>query len=258
VSAPLLELRGLYKSFGGLTAAAGVDFTLAPGEILGMIGPNGAGKTTVFNLIAGTLAATAGMIFLNGEPILGLPPHAVAARGVIRTFQHNMPFDSLSLVDNVLIGAHTQMKASLPALLWRSPRAKAEEREQRERALTTLEFVGLGAARDGDVATLSFGQGRLLETARALMSAPRIILFDEPAAGLTPPEIARLAQIIRKIGDSGIAVLVVEHNMDFLLPLAQRVIVLNFGRKIFDGDPREAQRHPGVIDAYLGTRNVRV
>ena len=255
MSAPLLQVRGLKKRFGGLTAVAEVDFDLAGGEILGVIGPNGAGKTTMFNLIAGSLAADEGSIELDGLPILGLPPHQIAARGVIRTFQHNQPFGSLSLLDNVLVGAHTRMKATIPALLWASPRAQAEEREQRRRALEALEFVGLGASLGSDVVNLSFGQGRLLETARALTAEPRIILFDEPAAGLTPPEIARLGQIIRKIGASGIAVLVVEHNMDFLLPLAQRVIVLNFGRKIFDGRPQEVRGAAEVVQAYLGTRS---
>jgi len=244
----VLEVRKLTKRFGGLTAVTGLDFDVFEGEILGVIGPNGAGKSTTFNLIAGAFPATGGEVRFAGEPILGLPPHKIAARGVMRTFQHNRPFPGMTVIENILVGAHTRFRAGIFF-----GKARDEEAQRRRRAEELIEFVGLADCRDADVATLSFGQGRLLEIARGLAGEPRLMLFDEPAAGLTPAELDRVSGVIRGIAARGIAVLLIEHDMHFLLPLAHRVVVLNFGAKIADGLPDEIRANPAVTDAYLGS-----
>ncbi len=248
--AVLLEVSSLTKRFGGLTAVSGLGFELREGEILGIIGPNGAGKSTTFNLIAGACPADAGEIRFGGQSVLGLPPHRIAARGIMRTFQHNRPFGGMPVLENVLVGAHTRFRSSLWRLV--AGGGAAEEARHRRRAEELVEFVGLGGLQGAEVGTLSFGQGRLLEIARGLAGEPRLMLFDEPAAGLTPAELERLSEIVRGIAARGIAVLLIEHDMRFLLPLAQRVVVLNFGAKIAEGTPQEVRRHPAVVEAYLG------
>ncbi len=249
---PLLRVRGLSRRFGGLQAVADLDFDAYPGEVLGVIGPNGAGKSTTFNMIAGALAPSAGSIEFDAQRVDGLPAHAFAARGIMRTFQHNKPFPSMSVLENVMVGMHTRIACTLWQVVAATPAARRAENRAEERAAELIEFIGLKEWIESDVATLSFGQGRLLEIARALAGEPRLILFDEPAAGLSPSECLRLAEVIRAIASRGISVLLIEHDMRFLMSLAERVIVLNFGRRIAEGTPDQIRIDPAVVEAYLG------
>jgi branched-chain amino acid transport system ATP-binding protein len=251
-TAPLLGVAGLSKRFGGLTAVEDLSFDLHAGQILALIGPNGAGKTTTFNLIAGALKPSSGTIALGGERIDNLPVHRVAGKGLMRTFQHNSPFASLSLTDNILVGGHARFKATIADILLGRLFVAYEERAARQKAAELIAFVGLEDCIEKDVLTLSFGEGRLLELSRALAGEPRVILLDEPAAGLTQSEMSRLAAVIRDIAVRGIAVLLIEHDMHFLLPLAHRIIVLNFGRKIAEGTAAQITRDANVVEAYLG------
>ena len=250
--APLLTVRGLTKRFGGLVAVSDLDLEVRAGEVLGVIGPNGAGKSTTFNMIAGALPASAGSIEFAGEVLTGVGAHGMAARGILRTFQHNKPFASMTLRENIMVGMHNGFRGSMLQVLAGARSARQAELEAQQRADALVEFVGLADARHAEVVNLSFGQGRLLEIARALAAAPRLMLFDEPAAGLTPSECVRIADIIRDIAARGIAVLLIEHDMRFLMALAHRVLVLNFGRRIAQGTPLEVQSNPEVVAAYLG------
>jgi ABC-type branched-subunit amino acid transport system ATPase component len=247
---PVLEVADLTKRFGGLTAVSALDFEVREGEILGLIGPNGAGKSTTFNLIAGVYRSDAGAVRFLGKPLSGLPPHEIARRGVMRTFQHNRPFEGMTVLENVLVGAHTRFRNSILRIIFGT--SFEEEQRLQRRAAELVEFVGLGELGDAPVDRLSFGQGRLLEIARALAGEPRLLLLDEPAAGLTLAEVERIALVIRGIAARGIAVLLIEHDMRFLLPLAHRVVVLNFGAKIAEGAPEHIRADPAVMNAYLG------
>lgn len=249
---PLLTVRGLGRRFGGLHAVTDLDLDVHAGEILGVIGPNGAGKSTTFSMIAGALAPTSGEIVFDGRPMADVPSHGFAPRGIVRTFQHNKPFESMSVRENVMVGMHSRMPSSLWQILAGTGSSARAEREAAAKADSLVDFVGLSEFRDADVATLSFGQGRLLEIARALAAEPRLMLFDEPAAGLTASECQRLEKIVLSIAERGIAVLLIEHDMRFLMSLAHRVAVLNFGRKIADDTAAKVQQHPEVVKAYLG------
>ncbi len=234
---PLLEVEGLTKRFGGLLANDGVSFAVAAGEILGLIGPNGAGKTTLFNCLAGFFPATRGSIRLDGHPTAGLPPEAVARRGIARTFQIVRVFRSMTALENVMVGAMLHHKA-----------VPAAERLAHE----TLEFVGLGERAGRLAASLTVSEQKRLEVARALATAPRLLLLDEVMAGLNPAEVREASELVRRIRARGIACVVVEHVMEGIMPIADRVLVLDYGRKIADGTPAAIAADPAVITAYLG------
>jgi ABC-type branched-subunit amino acid transport system ATPase component len=250
-AAPLLEVRGLTKEFGGLTAVRSVDFTVAAGQIKALIGPNGAGKTTIFNLISGALAPTRGAVFFEGEP-LPRHAHAVAARGVGRTFQLARLFGEMTVLENVLVGCHRRGRAGWLACALRSRAMRDEERQLRTRARRALELVGLEARAEMPAGLLPYGEQRLVEVARALAMDPRLLLLDEPGAGLSPAEHLRLAVLIKQIRDGGTTVLLVDHHMDFVMDISDEVLVLSYGEKLAEGAPRAVRRDPAVIAAYLG------
>ena len=253
MSAPRLAVGGLERAFGGVRAVDGATFEVAAGEVHGLIGPNGAGKTTVINLASGLLAPTAGAILLDGRPIHGLPPHRIAAAGVARTFQNIRLFPDLSAQDNVLVGQHLRRRASLPARLLLLPSARAEERRAAEEARALLDQVGLSGRALQRARTLSYGEQRRVEIARALAARPGLLLLDEPTAGMNPVEVAAVATLIRKVAEDGRSVLLVEHNVRLVMDVCDRITVLNFGRVIADGPPEVVARDPAVVTAYLGS-----
>ncbi len=248
----MLEVRGITCVFGGLTALDDVSFTAAVGAITGVIGPNGAGKTTLFNIISGIYARTAGRIFLDGHDISGLPPERLAPLGLVRTFQNIELFGQMSVLENVMVGLHTSSRSGFVACACKLPHHLTEERRIREQALKLLDFVGIAKYADTAAANLAFGQGRLLEIARALAVKPRIMLMDEPAAGLNSRETWQLGELIRKIRDTGVTVVLVEHDMELVMDICDTIVVLNLGKKLAEGTPRQIQENSEVITAYLG------
>jgi branched-chain amino acid transport system ATP-binding protein len=253
VTAPaLLEGRGVGRDFGGLAAVRGLDFRVRAGSITALIGPNGAGKTTLLSMIAGALTPSRGWLLLDGRALPVGRPHAVAVLGVARTFQLVRLFGEMSVLETVLVGCHRCGRAGWLASAARGRAQRREEAALRERARGALARVGL-AGRAGEVASaLPYGEQRLVELARALASGPRLLLLDEPGAGLDAAEHARLAALVRAIRAEGTTVLLVDHHMDFVLDLADEVLVLSYGEKLAEGPPAVIRRDPGVVAAYLG------
>ncbi len=248
----LLEVSGLNRFFGGLHAVNDVSFDEAEGEIKAVIGPNGAGKTTLFNLIAGSLKASSGIVVFAGCRISGLRIHEVASAGIARTFQNVRLAPGMSVLDSVMLGRHLRSRAGFAASMLRLPGSRREERAIRARAFELLELFGLADAAEVEAAALPFGRQRAVEIARALAAEPRLLLLDEPASGLNIRETAELALRIRGIRDTGVTVLLVEHDMSLVMDISDSIVVLNYGRKIAEGTPREVRRNREVIDIYLG------
>lgn len=248
----MLEVTGITQVFGGVTALEDVSFSVAKGDITGVIGPNGAGKTTLFNIITGIYRQTAGTVLLERRDVTGLPPERLARLAMVRTFQNIELFGGMTVLENVMVGMHTKSSAGLLACALKMPWSIAEERRIRDGAIKWLEFTGITDLAGDTAGSLPFGQGRLLEIARALAVEPRIILMDEPAAGLNSQETLALAKLIKRIRDLGITVVLVEHDMELVMDICDRIVVLNLGRKLAEGTPREIQDSPEVIAAYLG------
>jgi branched-chain amino acid transport system ATP-binding protein len=245
-------LKGIQKSFGGVTAVADVSLTVGRGEIFALIGPNGAGKTTTFNLISGTHLLDRGQILFDGRPIHGLPPHRISRLGLARTFQNLQIFNSMTVLENVMVGRHQRTSVGFLAAALRTPTAVVEERTVRQDARRYLDMVGLEHRADDPAASLPFGQQRLLEISRALAAEPTLLMLDEPAAGLTRPEIDALDDLIGRIRADGVTIVLVEHDMTLVMGIADRVAVLHYGRKIAEGTPPQVQADEAVVGAYLG------
>lgn len=248
----MLELKSIHKKFGGLHAVNDVSFQVGSGVIKAVIGPNGAGKTTLFNLIAGNLPPSAGAIYFQGQPIHGKKPHQIAGLGMSRTFQNIKLFHGMTARECVMVGCHLRSKTGFLGGMLHLPGARKEEQWINERSMELLELLEIAEYADVEATSLAFGQQRAVELARALASEPKLLLLDEPAAGLNIYETAEVARLISKIRDMGITVLLVEHDMSLVMEISDEIVVLCFGEKIAEDVPAQIQKNPEVISIYLG------
>jgi branched-chain amino acid transport system ATP-binding protein len=252
MNAPLLHIEHLSKSFGGVHAVQDVSFSVREGAIHSVIGPNGAGKTTLFNLVSGIYTPTTGSITLNGENVAGMAPDSLARRGLSRTFQNLQVCMNMRAIDNVMVGSHLRLNQNLFASMLRLPAVRRQDEACREEAAQLMAFVGVGKYLDAEASQMPYGALKRLEIARALAAKPKILLLDEPAAGLNHTETGEIEALIRKVAQSGVTVLLVEHDMKLVMNLSDHILVLDYGKTLAEGTAAEVRANPAVIAAYLG------